>query len=314
MKKGWFLAVLFIGCGFLSAANSGLSLDPVSPEWRQEMTDEFNANAQFMKSIIIEGEDPSQQLDFVRCFDEQDIWFDSTLRGTQSVNDKNYRQIIQKQDQLKAVTDAQKKGEELLFEATKKLGLNDHENKKLRLLLLYDIHAFAQKSNYKTELSDQVINKIVVGVIAKLPRAEGISPAKEKPQGLVQVQKGPTPEEIKKYRQLHEVHERELLEQQLIIKQLDDEIARIGGQGIELKALKKDYGNRIEEKEKQSLDLILQLRDVQQKLDLCDKKMKEKDLLKKELSEKIKLVEELAERYIHGYRMFFEKMKTGNNA
>ena len=307
----------------LTAASAPVSgRQPIPREWRWAMAKEFNANTLLMKQIIVEGEDAEQLPDFLQRFSNQGAWFDRTLRGTQYVGDTNYRQVVNKQIRLRKVINAQRKADHVLLDAVQKLKLSDFERRKIRLLALYELNAFAQKNLFKVideikvgqpprqvDFTDPVIRHMVLKVANEVTgRVKGVySDFKVlDDKAVIQLAVGLQPveqeAEIKKLRSMIDVaaqekditkrqmkqkleeQSKELSEHQLTAKQLEGELDRLRKQaevdktfasGEVQERMKREFRFKLEEKERDSLDLKLQLTSAHQRLDVLDRQVKE---------------------------------------
>ncbi len=114
-------------------------------EWKNKVAKDFYSGMSFMKSIILEGESPEEAKSFAEKFKEQNKWFDTTLRSTHHINDKQYKQIIKKHNRLKSVTNAQKKAHTHLDKLAKNITLSEDQKKKIKLAILYELNTLAEK-------------------------------------------------------------------------------------------------------------------------------------------------------------------------
>lgn len=294
--------------------HDAVSKQPVPREWRRAMAKEFNANTLLMKQIIVEGEDAEQLPDFLTRFNEQHTWFDNTLRGTQYVGDDNYRKVVDKQVRLRKVVEAQRKADSFLADVVQKIKLSEFENKKIRLLSLYELNSFAQRELFKAgvlraEFSMPMIQQLVLKVAhevtgrvkqgypdfkalddkAILKLASGTlldDHATEVKKLTLQVDdaKRQRHETRSRAQQKHEEQGKELAEYQLTAKRLERELDRLRNQTAAdhvritsetQERMKREFSVRLEEKERDSLDLKLQLTSAHQKLDVLDRQVKE---------------------------------------
>ncbi|KKQ49784.1 MAG: hypothetical protein US69_C0002G0059 [candidate division TM6 bacterium GW2011_GWF2_38_10] len=114
--------------------------------WRKEMAHAFKNDNTFMQDIIVAGEEPMHVDDFIKRFQDQEHWFDKTLRGTQVEHDESYKKIVKKQSLLHSVVGAQRKADLVLLDVVRKLSLDEQSRKKIRLLILYELNAAIQKA------------------------------------------------------------------------------------------------------------------------------------------------------------------------
>ncbi len=283
---------------------NGLDKDKnnVTREWRRAMCNEFDANTLLMKQIIMEGEDAEQLPDFLQRFNDQRVWFDRTLRGTQKVDDPNYNQVVNKQIKLRKIVKAQRKADTFLTEVAKNLKLSDHELKKVRLLALYELNAFAQKNEATSRFSGQVIRNFVLKVADEVtgrvksayPGFKDIvdSAVTKLAVGIpstdndVEVKKLRTMVDVvtqeknstkNQFKQKFEEQGKELHEHQLTAKRLEFELDRLRQQAEADKAqvayetqegMNRKFGVKLEEKERDNLELGLQLTGAYQQIDV----------------------------------------------
>jgi hypothetical protein len=293
-----------------SSSTSKEKRERISSKWKNKMAAEFNENSSFMKKIIIEGEDTAQLSDFLQLFNNQRIWFDQTLRGTRYEKDQHYNQIIKKQMSLRNIINAQKQADSILAEIAQKIKFNNKEQKKIRLLVLYEINAFFQKNIFIEKqpitqqslntLNDQGIRYLVlkvanetVGTVKKwYPEFKELDnqalinlalDTKSSDQRDTKKQDN----EIKKYfKQENESQAKELIESQLNTKQLQQKLDRLNKEFLQKKPLSlpssekniiKDayLGGKLEEQEKNNLDLMLKLTNADQKIALFGQQLKD---------------------------------------
>lgn len=124
----------------LSGSAKFLSI-PVGSEWKEEVSRQFYQDMSLMRRIIIDGESKDEAADFAARFDQQQNWFDTTLRNTAYVDDSNYKKIIERKNKLHTITDAQRKADLILNETLALSELTFEQQKKLRLLVLYELNA-----------------------------------------------------------------------------------------------------------------------------------------------------------------------------
>ncbi|MBM3887183.1 hypothetical protein FJ364_04605, partial [Candidatus Dependentiae bacterium] len=108
----------------------------VSAEWKNDLSRRFYQDMTAMKNIILEAESPAEAQDFLKKFEEQNKWFDLTLRSTRLVSDTQYAQLIAKQSQLDKLMQAQQSADDYLEKLTKNMVIDRSQMKKMRLGLL----------------------------------------------------------------------------------------------------------------------------------------------------------------------------------
>ncbi|MFA6526956.1 MAG: hypothetical protein WCT20_00855 [Candidatus Babeliales bacterium] len=277
---------------------------PVTQEWRDTMFKSFDHDSLFIKNIIVEGESPDEARDFVGKFNEQAMWFDSTLRGTQYFHDVFYEQIMRKKSIINKLAVTQGKADEILQRFGKKIALSDSEQQKLRLFVLYDLNGFINKSATENTEGDQILpldDKAVQNIVVRV--ADEVLGAKLKKRGLVaelvmkEVEpvdrqvfdtlkkemdeiKGVLDEEIIKYSTLKEQRknidqsktkealdiELQLKESQVLINHYKDQLKRAQHEQINATIKCNDLVRQIEARAKESLNFELKLNDAQRQL------------------------------------------------
>lgn len=144
---------------------------PVTKEWKEVVWREFNADAALMKKIIMDGEDKTQLPGYLKLFTDQSYWFDKMLTNTHYVGDSHYSLLIDKKMRVGGVVTAQRKADAFLVEIAKYLKLAMPDFKKARLLVLYELNSFAQKvptseSQEKNFVfNDQLIRYFVLKIV-----------------------------------------------------------------------------------------------------------------------------------------------------
>ncbi len=303
------MILIFFACRMTNDLLAVETTQPITRAWQNSMVNEFNANTLLMKQIIMEGEDAEQLPDFLQRFKEQRSWFDSTLRGTQYVDDSFYQQAVSKQVRLRNVVSAQRRADGLILEVAKKLNLGDYERKKIRVLVLYELNAFSQKNlikgsvdQEKAAFTDQLIRYLVLKVAQEITGrvkqeypdfkelgdkavgqlALGLSPTDQeaevkKLQSIVDEEKQEKQTIKGQAKRSLEAQGRELSELQLTSKQLERERDRSNKQSAnEMRELmKREFGTKLEEKEREGLDLNLQLTRANQKNNVLEKGLRE---------------------------------------
>lgn len=137
--------------------------------WKIPLQQEFNSHVTFLKNIIVQGESPEQVDDFIKCFDRQNTWFDTTLATTIKPTDSSFFQLEQKNMQFKNIIDAYKATESLLQERIDQIKQPLIAYNKIQLLLLYEISSFIQRNGgnglFTPTLSQEEKNNLVDKVI-----------------------------------------------------------------------------------------------------------------------------------------------------
>lgn len=117
----------------------------VSAEWKNDLSRRFYQDMTSMKNIIVEAESPVETADFLKKFDEQNKWFDMTLRTTRAVTDESYNQLVAKQAQMSRLMQAQRTADDYLQKFTKNMLIDPVQLKKSRLTILYELNAKTQQ-------------------------------------------------------------------------------------------------------------------------------------------------------------------------
>lgn len=159
---------------------------PVTQEWRDNTFKKFEKDSCFIRKIILDGETPDEARDFINKFNEQAMWFDATLRGTQYIHDAFYEQIISKQSSINKLAVVQNKADDVIKRFAEKIALSDSEQQKLRLFVLYDLNSMVNKAMAQTNATDQLLpldDTMVRGVVARV--ADEVLGSKLKERGFI---------------------------------------------------------------------------------------------------------------------------------
>lgn len=119
----------------------------ISAEWKNEISRKFYHNMGALKEIIVAAEAPNEAQDFLKKFDEQNQWFDLTLRSTKSTNDYQYQQLTTKQAQVERLMHAQHVADDYLTKITKNMPIETAQIKQARLNILYELTAKLQETS-----------------------------------------------------------------------------------------------------------------------------------------------------------------------
>lgn len=117
----------------------------VSAEWKNDLSRRFYQDMTTMKEIIIAAESPVEAQDFLKKFEEQNKWFDLTLRSTRSITDDQYTQLANKQAQMSRLMQSQHIADDYLQKFTKNMALDTAQLKKIRLSVLYELNTRTQQ-------------------------------------------------------------------------------------------------------------------------------------------------------------------------
>lgn len=146
----------------------------VSAEWKNDLSRRFYQDMATMKEIIISAESPAETQDFLKKFEEQNKWFDLTLRSTKSVTDEQYSQLANKQAQMGRLMQSQNIADDYLQKFTKNMNLEPLQFKKIRLGLLYELNTRTQQrashldsSIRETNIPDEEIKALVKQVLGE---------------------------------------------------------------------------------------------------------------------------------------------------
>lgn len=121
------------------------NVNRVSAEWKNDLSRRFYQDMTTMKEIIVSAESPAETQDFLKKFEEQNKWFDLTLRSTKSVTDEQYSQLANKQAQMGRLMQSQNIADDYLQKFTKNMTLEPLQLKKIRLGLLYELNTRTQQ-------------------------------------------------------------------------------------------------------------------------------------------------------------------------
>lgn len=223
---------------------------PVTDEWRDTIAQSFRRDIKFIQDIIVEGESPEQAGEFAQVFNEQAMWFDSTLRSTQCFHDACYSEVIQKKSVIDKLALAQKKANDIVAHFSRKAGLSKREQEKLSLFVLYDLHGVISKSAPAVDGEQEFIpldDKVVRESVARV--ADDVLGSLLKDRGLIVdvVMKDIEPVD----REVFDDLQKEMEEIKIVLK---DEVAKY-------KALKEQRKNIDQANMKELLELEVQLRE-----------------------------------------------------
>lgn len=145
---------------------------PVGSEWKMQVSNQFNQDISLMRRIIIDGESEDEAADFAARFNQQQNWFDTTLQSTTYVDDANYKKIIERKNKLHTITDAQRKADAIMNETVPLSGLTSEQQKKLRLLVLYELNALVNKQPINIQQSGYlpIDKKEIIALISRLSK------------------------------------------------------------------------------------------------------------------------------------------------
>lgn len=238
----FLLMFIFVAGGVAVLAGEG-----ASQKWRQEIACVFKKDALFLKQIVLEGEDARYKAEFSKQFEEQDKWMDEQLGGPVFLDDDVYKDVVEAQRNLHAIAVAQKKADDWLVNFSKKMGFSPDEVKRIRLLILYGLTEFMQKNRAVVEIPFRSIQEVVVEVIRKMTKSINFSLGKfvDRVVYMDTILKGVGKKDEQK--------ERELLEQELLVKQLRAELARLASQVQEVQHMKQELRSKLEKQEKRCL-------------------------------------------------------------
>ena len=117
----------------------------VSAEWKNDLSRRFYQDMTMMKNIILDAESPLEAQDFLKKFEDQNKWFDLTLRSTRLVTDDQYAQLVAKQAQMDRLMQSQRTADDYCQKFTKNMVLDQGMAKKMRLGVLYELNAKVQQ-------------------------------------------------------------------------------------------------------------------------------------------------------------------------
>ncbi len=117
----------------------------VSAEWKNDLSRRFYQDMTMMKNIILDAESPLEAQDFLKKFEDQNKWFDLTLRSTRLVTDDQYAQLVAKQAQMDRLMQSQRTADDYFQKFTKNMVLDQGMAKKMRLGVLYELNAKVQQ-------------------------------------------------------------------------------------------------------------------------------------------------------------------------
>lgn len=171
--------------------------------WKTELKNSFTKVTDRIKQIIKQGETPAEATDFTKRFDNQSLWFDTTLAGTNNQTESSYYLLNQRRVALSNIVAMQEWAERVLKDrlATFIKPLPDY--RRVRVLLLYDIsNAMNKKSGEgvfgiaNTTLTQPEIDDVVDRVLDQASREVGVSlpPAAPTAQVIAQTVAPASPE------------------------------------------------------------------------------------------------------------------------
>ena len=250
-----------------SVSTEPVSTEPVSIEWKNEVSRNFYQAMSYMKIIILEGESPDQVQDFSKRFADQNLWFDTTLRGTRLVNDDNYRKIMNKHQKLAAIVRTQKKAHEFLETLIKNFNLTHAQKNQARLIILYDLNNLIQRrlvgdAASLPSITDDEIKVVVKKTVENLFYQSKLLPGKfadvEMVAGRTQLMVAPqviSPKVIKLREELRKANDK-----------LENFRERLKQSRLEKEKFERDIQEKMHEKIVGQLELELELKKAEQKL------------------------------------------------
>lgn len=277
---------------------------PVTQEWRDSMFASFDNDSHFIKNIIVQGESPDEAADFVNKFNEQSMWFDSTLRGTQYYHDASYAQVMHKKSIINKLAEAQEKADDIMERFGKKVSLSDSEQQKLRLFVLYDLNGIINKAmgDQSEEmqilpLDDHTIREVVARVADEALGSQlkkrgfitdfvmrDLEPVDRQVFDALQKDmediKGALSEEVAKYNALKEQRknidqaktqealelEIKLRESQMLIAHFQRQLKQAQVEQINATIMRNDLVRQVEARTRDNLEFELKLDDAQQQI------------------------------------------------
>lgn len=113
----------------------------ITSEWRDEVTTEFSQDTAFIRRVIMEGEvSRIERQNFIALFDEQQQWFDKTVKEVIFFFDEPYNVVMNKKNALSGLVDAQRQADEVVRDLVEQYHLSDQVQAQLRLLSMYEIN------------------------------------------------------------------------------------------------------------------------------------------------------------------------------
>jgi hypothetical protein len=156
----------------------------ISLDWKITTTRQFNANADFIKDVIIKGEsEAAERNDFEKRFENQKKWFTQTISQASTTKDRSYSELSLKMRKMEEIANAQRFADNLLKEnidADDSKTRNDIDQ--LRAQVLYEINAKIETSKKQKgrTITDKELSEMVRKVINKFDSIKALSPKENK--------------------------------------------------------------------------------------------------------------------------------------
>jgi len=132
----------------------------VSEAWKEETSKNFNEDISFLNKIIDQGEvSEEEREDFEKKFDSLKKWFEDILSKVKYFFDVSYNALKQKKISINRVAKAMKKADQFLEKKVGKFELDEKSQKRIKLLILYDINA-----HLLAELEKGTVGELEIGI------------------------------------------------------------------------------------------------------------------------------------------------------
>ncbi len=318
----------------------------VSEEMKNSMSRIFYNAMSFIKSIILAGESPREKQDYMKRFSEQNLWFDNTLRGTESESDPSYLELMSKQQKLSDLVEAQKIADAYLNNVAESAKLHAHQKSKVRLMVLYDLNALIQQRlidldpvKRATKLSKDEIHGVVRRNAGEYSAA--FQKLDSKLSG-VEIEKGKTIQTVSmmdRKLQAELTSAREKLEQEkkknmVLIEKSEEERENVMNVQIEAKKLQEQIDHfkkerdkalqltnedkkmrsqligKVEESSRENMSLQIDLNRTQEVASEMTKKAQKEEALRKEAESRAQMVEQLAQQTIDSINKYLAEERS----
>ncbi|MDQ5890719.1 MAG: hypothetical protein QG604_593 [Candidatus Dependentiae bacterium] len=136
---------------------------PITKEWRREIAKDFEKDAGFIRTVVMEGEVIRvERQNFIALFNEQQAWLTQKVAEAEFFFDEAYNAVVTKRNAVAAVVDAQRQADDLILDMVNEYHFPAKVQSQLRLMALYEINNHMQNSpNPSIFLAADVIENLV---------------------------------------------------------------------------------------------------------------------------------------------------------
>jgi hypothetical protein len=324
--------------GFALLCSQGIALGQ-GASWKTELKESFSKAVERIRQIVGQGETPAEASEFAKRFDNQALWFDKTLAGTNNRLESSYYLLNQRKVALSNIVAMQEWAERVLKDRLAAFAQPLPDYRKVRLLLLYEVSSAMNKKSgdgvagvANTSLTQTEIDEVVDRVLDQASRSVGVTLAPSQPVQpvVVQAPASQVPSEVmlKLDKLQAQVDQGLELSRQLqsAVQQGNDASAlrlRTAIADAEKRAMqecKQYFVPRLEEAAKAALGLQAIMLDTNQRLARSNDELKHWQTVahgeryqRQQAVEKGILTEELADRRLTELLLFLDMKRTGVN-